>query len=400
VGVGFQIEVVNTNNQLMLRRLIITVFSLIFIIAVSSGQVRVRLFSDRTPESAVFSVTSGKYEFNSNNGFSLILEEDGPVIISRYNGKLAVKIKGIKGFLCDSLSFTGKTGKDFFSLRINGPHALRKYYSGDLYCFPDMATLLFINSCDIESYISGVVETEGGRGKNIEYFKTQAIIARTYLYKNFDRHNSDRFNVCDNTHCQAYNGLSNDLIIKKAVSETRGLVIIDKDSTLIISAFHSNCGGETSSSEDVWLSELPYLKKVIDPYCLTSRNATWSKVISVNDWLIMLENSGYTGRTDDPSLLSFYQKTRVPDYITGTFRMPLRDIRANLNLMSTFFSVIPRGDSLLIKGRGYGHGVGLCQEGAMVMAEKGFSYKQIIDFYYTGVDITDIKNAVILPPNL
>lgn len=381
----------------MFRRLIITIFSLFFFVAVASAQVRVRLFSDYVPESAVFSVTYGKYEFNSNNGVILVVGKDDPVLITRYNGKLAVKLRATKGFICDSLSLTGKTGNDFFSLRINGPSPERKFYSGDLYCFPDMATLVFVNSCDIESYISGVVETEGGRGKNIEYFKTQAIIARTYLYKNFGRHISDRFNVCDNTHCQAYNGLSDDLVIKKAVSETRGLVIIGKDSALIISAFHSNCGGETSSSEDVWLSELPYLKKVIDPYCLTSRNATWSKVISVHDWLIMLEKSGYKGITDDPSLLSFYQKTRVPDYISGTFRMPLRDIRANLNLMSTFFSVIPRGDSLLLMGRGYGHGVGLCQEGAMVMAEKGFSFKQIIDFYYAGVIITDIKNAVILP---
>ena len=70
-----------------------------------------------------------------------------------------------------------------------------------------------------------------------------------------------------------------------------------------------------------------------------------------------------------------------------------------MNLRSTFFSVVPEGDSIILKGRGYGHGVGLCQEGAMVMAAKGFNYKQIIDFYYSGVIISDIKNAVILPSN-
>ncbi len=381
----------------MIRKIILTIFSLTLFTVISSAQVRVRLFANLSPESAVFTVTTGEYEFDSYNGVSLVINKDQSAIITRYNGKLAVKFRATKGYICDSLSLTGKTGDDFFSLRINGLSPVRRYYSGDLFCFPDMATMLFINSCDIERYISGVVKTEGGTGKSTEYFKTQAIIARTYLYKNLDKHISDRFNVCDNTHCQAYNGLSYDSLIERAVLETRGLVILDKDSSLIISAFHSNCGGETSSSEDVWLRELPYLKKVIDPYCLTSRNATWSKVISIHDWLIMLEKSGYKGRKDDPSLLSFYQKTRVPDYITGTFIMPLSDIRANLNLRSTFFSVIPRGDSLLLKGKGYGHGVGLCQEGAMAMAEKGFSYKQIIDFYYKGVIITDIKNAVNLP---
>jgi stage II sporulation protein D len=76
--------------------------------------------------------------------------------------------------------------------------------------------------------------------------------------------------------------------------------------------------------------------------------------------------------------------------------MPLRTIRSDLNLRSTFFSVYANSDSVILKGRGYGHGVGLCQEGAMVMASKGFKFKDIINFYYSGVIISDIKNAVNL----
>ena len=144
-----------------------------------------------------------------------------------------------------------------------GNHLFSQYYSGDLQCFPDLGTLVLINISDIEKYISGVVRAEGGTGKNLEYFKTQAIIARTYMYKYFDKHTADRYNVCDNTHCQAFNGLSSDSLLNEAALETKGLVILDKDSTLIISAFHSNCGGETSSSEDVWLSGQPYLKSSI-----------------------------------------------------------------------------------------------------------------------------------------
>jgi stage II sporulation protein D len=78
------------------------------------------------------------------------------------------------------------------------------------------------------------------------------------------------------------------------------------------------------------------------------------------------------------------------------FSIPLRTIRSDLNLKSTFFSVFTEGDSVILKGRGYGHGVGLCQEGAMVMASNGFKYRDIINFYYTGVIISDIKNAVFL----
>ncbi len=102
------------------------------------------------------------------------------------------------------------------------------------------------------------------------------------------------------------------------------------------------------------------------------------------------------GETDNPAVFTFSQKTRQTNYRVGSFSVPLNTIRTELNLRSTFFSVIAEGDSIILKGRGYGHGVGLCQEGAMTMAEEGHTCKQIIGFYYSDVIITDIKNAVIL----
>jgi stage II sporulation protein D len=378
------------------RLKILFIFLLAVFCTIGSAQVKIRLFANQAPESAVLSVTEGTYELNLFNGEILSVFKNEPVIITRYNGKLAVKKRNSKGFVCDSLILKGKTGNDSFSLMMNGESHLRQNYSGDLQCLPDLGTLVFINISDVEKYISGVVMAEGGAGKNLEYFKTQAIIARTYMYKYFDKHSSDKYNVCDNTHCQAYNGFSPDTLLNKATQETRGLVILDKDSSLIISAFHSNCGGETSSSEDVWLSGQPYLKSVVDPYCLRSRNATWRKSYPLDDWISYIRKSGYTGKVENPSVFNFKQESRFTDYKTGSLTIPLRTIRADLNLRSTFFSVNAKGDSIILNGRGYGHGVGLCQEGAMEMATRGFTYKQIIDFYYFGVIISDIKNAVAL----
>jgi stage II sporulation protein D len=360
----------------------------------ASAQVKIRLYSDRSPESAVFSVTQGKYELVTYNGNTLIISKGEPVIISRFKGKQVVKTRNAEGLVCDSLKFIGMTGDDTFSLQVKPDGPARRFYADDLQCFPDLETLVLINICEIEKYISGVVKAEGGNGKNEEYFKTQAVIARTYMYKYFDKHKADRYNVCDNTHCQAFYGLSSDALINKAISETKDQVILTADSTLIMSAFHSNCGGETSSSEDVWLTSQPYLKRVSDPYCLYSGNARWEKRISLNDWLEYIQRAGYNGKTGDPQVFSFFQDTRITDYITGIFTMPLNTIRREWNLRSTFFTVVAENDSILLKGKGYGHGVGLCQEGAMAMAIKGFNYKQIIDFYYKGVFISDIKNAV------
>lgn len=355
-----------------------------------SGQVKIRLFANQSPESAVFTVINGNYIVDSYHGGNFILAKGESIIISRFDGKLALKTRKSAGFITDSVHFSGNNSDASFSLRINGRLPVRQYYTGEMNCFPDLGTLVFINNCDIEKYIAGVVKAEGGSGKNIEYFKSQAVIARTYMYKYFDKHMQDKYNVCDNTHCQAFNGTSTDTILNMAAMETHGEVILDQDSALIISAFHSNCGGETSSSEDVWLTSQPYLKSVNDPYCVTSRNALWERSIGIDEWVGYLKKSGFSGNTDDPAQFGFSQKSRLTSYKAGTFTAPLRTIRTDLNLRSTFFSVVPEGDTIKLKGKGYGHGVGLCQEGAMTMAAKGFDYKQIIDFYYVGVLISDI----------
>ena len=358
------------------------------------GQVKIRLFANQKPDWAIFNVTAGEYEINVMRGKKLSVTADDLVFISKYHHQLVIKKNNTPGLIADSVIISGITDFDSFSMRINGNSSFRQYYSGDLKCKPDLETMVFINGCDEEKYIAGVVQAEGGTGKNIEYFKTQAVIARTYMYRYIDKHKHDGYNLCDNTHCQAFNGLPTDSILNKAAMDTKGLVILDRDSMLIISAFHSNCGGETSSAEDVWLTSQSYLKKVKDPYCSVSNNAVWEKNIPGNEWIDYLRNSGYAGQTGDLSVFRFLQESRVPEYKITSFSMPLRNIRSEMNLRSTFFSVIPVDNEIILTGRGYGHGVGLCQEGAMVMAMKGFNYKKIIDFYYSGVIIADIKHAV------
>ena len=377
----------------MYRFPIVLLILVFFIPAFTFGQVRVRIFADKTPESAVFTVTEGKYKIDAYDGISLSLLKGEILIISKFNDKVAIKTKNLKGFVCDSVQLRGLTGKDFFTLRINAGTSVRQLYSGDLQCLPDLGVLVFINILDVENYIAGVVKTEGGTGKNIEYFKTQAVLTRTYLNKYFNKHSIDRYNMCDNTHCQAFNGITSDTVIVRAAFETKGLVVLDHDSVLIMSAFHSNCGGETSASEDVWLASLSYLKRVIDPYCTGSRNSTWKRSLSLSDWVAYLKKSGYIPDQSDPTAYNYSQIKRQSDYRTGYFTLPFRQIRNDFNLRSTFFSVFIEGDSVIFKGRGYGHGVGLCQEGAMVMAAKGFNFREIINFYYSGVSVDDVKNA-------
>lgn len=377
----------------MIRIKIFTVILLTALVPDTQAQVRIRIFADKTAESVIFTPASGNYLADTYNTEPVILLKGKPVIIAKLNGRLVLKLTDKPGIICDSVKFSGADTLSLFSVRINGKAPMRQNYSDDLICYPDLGTILMINIPDIETYIAGVVRAEGGSGKNTEYFRTQAVIARTYMYKYFDKHIADRYNLCDNTHCQAYNGISADTIINNATHDTHNLVILGPDSTLIISAFHSNCGGETVASENAWLTSQPYLRKVVDPYCLTSRNATWERKATLPEWAAVLRKAGYNSEVDDPSVFNFTANTRSVNYTAGSFTVPVNTLRSEMKLRSTFFSVIADSTSVTIKGRGYGHGVGLCQEGAMVMASKGFNYKQIIDFYYFGVIITDIKNA-------
>jgi len=375
------------------RGIFILFLSFSFCLLSYGSPVRIRLFAEKDPDYVFFKVISGKYSLVAPGIKTADINAGDEIIISRYKDFISIKIKGIPSFSADSVTFQSSSEETLFSLYTGVKGGASGTYSGGLTCYPDLAGLVIVNTCDIEEYLAGVVRAEGGRGKKAEFFKTQAVIARTYTYKNLDKHLSDRYNLCDGTHCQAFSGITADSIIGRAVRETEDIVIVTPDSILIIAAFHSNCGGETSPSEYVWLSPQPYLIRVPDPFCVRSRNATWEKTVSLKSWLELLNSNNYRGPTDNISTFAFSQPSRSADYAIDGFKMPLRKLRDELGLKSTWFSVIPQDDSLYIRGKGYGHGIGLCQEGAMVMASEGSGFKEIIRFYYPGVMVTDVRYA-------
>jgi stage II sporulation protein D len=373
------------------KKYAVLIIFICFFSADAFSQFRIRLFADQSADVVIFTVTAGAYNIKVSSERTIGINPGESVILTGSNGRLVVKTRNETGFSCDSVELSMTGPGSMFSLRTNPGTSVKRIFNGSLICKYDLGSVFLINIADIDEYIAGVVKSEGGNGIYPEYFKTQAVIARTYAYKYQAKHLNDEYNLCDGIHCQVYNGITTDTTIINAVRETGGEVIADRDSVLIISAFHSNCGGETAASEDVWLTYQPYLIKVTDPYCTSSRNATWEKKIGLKEWINYLRKNGYQGQSDDPSIFSYSQKTRKTDYYAGSFNFPLNTIRTDFSLRSTFFSVTIDADSLILNGRGYGHGVGLCQEGAMVMAKKGIDYKSIIEFYYSGVEIMDVK---------
>lgn len=269
-----------------------------------------------------------------------------------------------------------------------------KTYCGDFKFKVYKEAICVMNYLDIERYIEAVMESESGLGHTVEYYKVQAVISRTYARSNAFKHiKEEGFNLCDNTHCQAYKhkGKSN-AVIRQAVIETKGIVMVDDSLKLITAAFHSNCGGQTSGSELVWNKPLPYLKSVHDGYCTGSLNSHWQRSMTLNEWLTAIKSFGVdiTNQENISAATNYSSTYRQYGLSCGGKTIPFKSLRTYFKLKSAFFTIsMTDENTVMLNGRGFGHGVGVCQEGAMKMAKAGKTYKQILNHYFTGVHIVN-----------
>jgi len=355
-----------------------------------AGNIRIGLLSLERSFSLTVNICEGEYEMLAGRKYTSLKKNDNILIVKAGNKVLVTTLSG-STLVADSIRLQAGGPESCFSVRNNLREGSPRKYYGHLTVMSDIESLMAVNSIDTESYLAGVVQAEAGFKGNLEYFKAQAMLARTYLYMNINRHIRDGYNLCDKIHCQAYHGRSEVGVIYDAVNATRDLVLADADSFLVFAPFHSNCGGQTESSENVWLASMQHLSGVIDPYCAFSRNAHWKKEIGMEEWISYMGEHGYRHMNNDD--LVFKQLSRKRNYTAGNFSFPLIKIREDWGLMSTFFSVSLGNNSILLNGRGYGHGVGLCQEGARVMSERGFTMEEIIGFYFRGLKIIDVKDV-------
>jgi len=320
-----------------------------------------------------------------------VVLHDGKIWVSDQNGQIGA---------FEQLIVQGADSSTVVRLRPVSPQAEARNYEASVSLTVDVDRIHLINRIDEERYLAGVVEAEAGQGHTLEFYKAKAIICRTYLYGNIDKHENEGFHLCDEVHCQVYKGQcrSRNMILS-AVSATQNIIIIDRREVKpILATYHSNCGGVTESAKNVWQRNLPYLVPVTDPYCTSSPNARWQKNISLDDWINYLKKNGFKPNPNVVTNFSFRQVRRIPDYKVNQFTLPVRNIRNDWQLRSTFFSISVEDGTVVFRGRGYGHGVGLCQEGAIEMGRRGFKYGEIISFYYRNVNQISVNTIQINIP--
>ncbi len=377
----------------MKRRALLIILFLIPALA-GFSQISIRIFARTRPSSLFFTAERGIFVLHDGAAGVVRISTGDVMAVSMHGKRIIYRTLSGTGGAADSITFIPATADALFSVRAPGSEEPEKTLEGTLKIKPFPGSLQILNITAVENCLPGVVRAEAGKFGPSDYFRAQAVVARTYIYRNIDRHELDGYNLCDDIHCQVYPGVVTDSVIVNACCATEGKVITDRDSLLIEAAFHGNCGGETASSSDVWLAGYPYLVSVKDPWCSYSASSTWSRSIPREEWNSFLRSKGitpggegtlYTGK--GPARGRTIRLTTQGKTITS------EEIRIRFGLRSAYFTLTPAGDSIAISGRGYGHGVGLCQDGAKHMAEKKMTFDRIAGFYYPGTLIVDIKNA-------
>lgn len=351
--------------------------------------VRVELFRPFALKTIVIKPHQGRYQFTTEKGKIYKVKKNQSLYFSASNNYINVwDTQGHIGTF-RKINFRGLTTENSFTIEPASPALKTRTYEGDIEVTVHKSKLNIFNYVTTEQYLAGVIEAEAGPNAPFEFYKSQAIISRTYLLEIILREGPFTYSLGDDVNHQVYKGMCRvNPEIKQAVNQTSGLVIVDTAMQLITAAFHSNSGGYTANSEDVWLSSKHYLRATPDPFSLNQKNSQWEDTITKDFWISYLNKNGI--KVSDSAMdhtFIYDQENRNKYILINDDTLLLRKIREDLGLRSTWFSIHQLGDSMIFKGKGYGHGVGLSQEGAMQMARQNYSFIDIIHYYYKNVKV-------------
>lgn len=271
-----------------------------------------------------------------------------------------------------------------------------------------------ISEYPLEDYVASVVAAEMPASFHEEALKAQAVAARTFALsrmKGLYGDTADHFGayVCtDPKHCQAWISKESYLQdhgndewekIIKAVEETKN-VVMTYDGILINPLYHANSGGVTEDIDAVWAvsGDVPYLHSV---YSVADESGykeyeeklsfSWDEI---KEKLLAKypENEVKSKFAREIEVLSFTSSGRIGEIRIGSIKMSGTDFRELLSLRSTYLEfAFPDENTVEITSRGYGHGVGMSQCGADAMGKQGYDYKTILESYYTGIEVGEIK---------
>ncbi|MBA5862141.1 MAG: SpoIID/LytB domain-containing protein [Nitrospira sp. CR1.1] len=258
-----------------------------------------------------------------------------------------------------------------------------------------------VNQVDLEEYVKGVVPSEVSSAWHPEMLKVQAVAARTYALYNKMLSAARDYDVMATIQDQVYRGRTGvDHRVEDAVESTRGIVVTHQQAP-IYAAFSSTAAGPTEDAVNVWANkDLPYLKGVECPFDLESPYYQWKASVKIEQLEKNLRHQGFTvGTIATITPIAYSRAGRVARlrilHSGGETLLRGEDLRKAAGytvIPSTQFEVESIGAEVVFAGYGAGHAVGLCQWGAKELAELGYSYNSILQYYYPG---TELRNSAL-----
>ncbi len=396
-------------------------------------------FAVRTPFEIV-SARSGSILARGPAGstWKVFLTKKGNIIVRSGSGKKILKTKAAirirpntrKGGWTYFKELPGKrTGSNRLARTLRGEIEISRH--------PRKNAFKIVNVIDLESYTQGVLTAEMPIRSPMEALKAQAVIARTHALFVKDvrpRHKYDGYQLCDGQHCQVYFGVGSETSKSRTVVEdTKGRVVTHRGRVAEI-LYSSNCGGHSQSSGDLrgW-TLVPYFTGVSDgngtdpipsspwelrqwlkgspkSYCspsayVYSSHYRWSRVVPAKDLERRLHRTLKIGRLKHllplkrsvSGHLNSIQVTGTKGVKVVDTEMRIRGLfgigsqRSTLFVMDTEYDSKGRPKNFIFSGGGWGHGVGMCQSGAMGRAEAGQSYAKILKSYYKGIEVGNLR---------
>jgi stage II sporulation protein D len=272
-------------------------------------------------------------------------------------------------------------------------------FRGQISVFKAPGGLYAVNRLDIERYLYGVLHHEVAPWWPMEALKAQAIAARTYAVYQVQQSKAAPYDLKSSTASQVYGGSTTERYrTRKAVDRTAGQVLV-YEGKVFPAYFHATCGGVTAAASELWKIDLaPIGGGVKCGFCRISPHFYWQAKVPLS----AIEDSLRTNNRAVGQVLRVELVSRTPSgrvgsvKITGTQSeavVAAKDFRVWVGgdlMKSTDFTVEVKDDLAEFKGKGWGHGVGLCQWGTLGKALLGTSFKDILQFYYPGSALSKI----------
>lgn len=287
----------------------------------------------------------------------------------------------------------------------SSPGSLRALRGSLQWCFRS-DRLITVNWVRLDDYLRSVLPSEMPAHFHPEALKAQAVVVRSYTLRRLNRHKAEGFDLCDSEHCQLYQGMAAEKGASSAAVEATAGELLHFNGEVVDAMFSASCGGATAPNEVAGVNQkaLPYLRGVPDwdpqgrKFCALSPTYFWETHLSPEELSKVFTQVGklqqlkVVARTPGGHVIRLLLRGDQGSLeVRGAeFRLKIGGRRVK----SLMFALEREGEGWVLHGQGSGHGTGFCQWGAQGRALAGQSYRQILQAYFPGAEVTDGLHAL------